>query len=509
MTSRPGGDDNLRDSLLKSRISKLPHLPAIAPSQWSSDSVEERDEGDGLGALSMAPPPRSTPQRSAESRTLDLQYTPLSADDCFGEALEVEVDNDQDDEGDELKKEESEIQHTSPSKPRRQNDTKNTFRVYYTPPKQLAYRSKGKAGSRGVSQLDSLESLKALEVDEMDDSSEADSGTSPGTIFFLHHGAGYSALSFALVAKHVTKETQGEAGVLAFDCRGHGRTKQSSVEQSQDMSLSTLTKDSMAILSKLFPSSKPQPTLILVGHSMGGSVVVSLCHALSAASKTRPVPRVAGVAVLDVVEGTAMSSLSIMKNIVSALPKGFNSVEEAIRWHIDSGTIVNAQSARRSVPSLLEKSNDSQFLQTHANPSEENLDSGDDTGEAVEELRSTSPSQASTGSISSSLFAYKWRANLLATEPYWSGWFEGLSQSFLSVKCARLLLLAGTDRLDKDLMIGQMQGKYQLVVFADVGHSLQEDAPQRTAQTLIEFWKRNESLDVTKFRGNLKRVGDT
>jgi hypothetical protein len=34
----------------------------------------------------------------------------------------------------------------------------------------------------------------------------------------------------------------------------------------------------------------------------------------------------------------------------------------------------------------------------------------------------------------------------------------GLSKKFLAARGGKLLLLAGTDRLDKELMIGQMQG---------------------------------------------------
>jgi hypothetical protein len=37
-------------------------------------------------------------------------------------------------------------------------------------------------------------------------------------------------------------------------------------------------------------------------------------------------------------------------------------------------------------------------------------------------------------------------------------WFKGLSGKFLGSRAGKLLLLAGTDRLDKPLMIGQMQG---------------------------------------------------
>ena len=43
-----------------------------------------------------------------------------------------------------------------------------------------------------------------------------------GTVMVCHHGAGYSGLSFACVAKEVTDMGRGECGVLSYDCRGHG-----------------------------------------------------------------------------------------------------------------------------------------------------------------------------------------------------------------------------------------------------------------------------------------------
>lgn len=54
--------------------------------------------------------------------------------------------------------------------------------------------------------------------------------------------------------------------------------------------------------------------------------------------------------------------------------------------------------------------------------------------------------------------SWTWRTDLAATEPFWEHWFVGLSKKFLGAKGGKLLLLAGTDRLDKELMIGQMQG---------------------------------------------------
>lgn len=42
-----------------------------------------------------------------------------------------------------------------------------------------------------------------------------------------------------------------------------------------------------------------------------------------------------------------------------------------------------------------------------------------------------------------------------------------------------MLLLAGVDRLDKELAVGQMQGKFQMQVIGQVGHAVHEDAPDK------------------------------
>lgn len=57
---------------------------------------------------------------------------------------------------------------------------------------------------------------------------------------------------------------------------------------------------------------------------------------------------------------------------------------------------------------------------------------------------------------------YSWRINLSKTENHWSGWFKGLSTAFLNAPAPKLLLLAGIDRLDRELTVGQMQGTYFL-----------------------------------------------
>ncbi|OAQ95984.1 hypothetical protein LLEC1_01662 [Akanthomyces lecanii] len=87
---------------------------------------------------------------------------------------------------------------------------------------------------------------------------------------------------------------------------------------------------------------------------------------------------------------------------------------------------------------------------------------------------------------------WRWRTNLAATQPFWEGWFVGLSKKFLAAPGGKLLLLAGTDRLDTELTIGQMQGKYNLQVFPEAGHFIHEDMPEQTAVSLVDFYKRND-----------------
>lgn len=76
---------------------------------------------------------------------------------------------------------------------------------------------------------------------------------------------------------------------------------------------------------------------------------------------------------------------------------------------------------------------------------------------------------------STGITKYVWRTDLLATKAYWQEWFKGLTQIFLNVRVPKQLLLAGSDRMDKDLTIAQMQGKFKMVVVENVGHVIHED----------------------------------
>lgn len=79
------------------------------------------------------------------------------------------------------------------------------------------------------------------------------------------------------------------------------------------------------------PRARLSPALLirsqLVGHSMGGAVVVNTVPRLLEAKY-----RVSGVTVLDVVEGTAIDALPHMPSILNSRPEGFDSVSDAIEW---------------------------------------------------------------------------------------------------------------------------------------------------------------------------------
>lgn len=66
----------------------------------------------------------------------------------------------------------------------------------------------------------------------------------------------------------------------------------------------------------------------------------------------------------------------------------------------------------------------------------------------------------------------------------------GLSDLFMSVTLPKVLVLAGTDRLDRPLTVGQMQGKFQLVLLPQAGHAVHEDQSKSTADVVATFIQR-------------------
>ena len=88
--------------------------------------------------------------------------------------------------------------------------------------------------------------------------------------------------------------------------------------------------------------------------------------------------------------------------------------------------------------------------------------------------------------------SYSWRIDLFKTEKFWTSWFVGLTENYLSFPGPKLLILAGVDRLDKELTVAQMQGKFQMLVLPKAGHAVHEDVPDLVADALATFVQRNK-----------------
>ncbi|CAK7223945.1 Protein phosphatase methylesterase 1 [Sporothrix bragantina] len=319
--------------------------------------------------------------------------------------------------------------------------------------------------------------------------------TSPvgnGPLFVMHHGAGSSGLSFAVVGAEIRKRLP-SAGILSLDARDHGLTKvptskEDPTEQSPaDLSLDTLSSDLLAVI-KLAQAQmrwSELPPLILVGHSLGGAVVTDLAFSGRLNTPGTISSPLLGFAVLDVVEGSAMDALQSMQTYLGTRPSGFATLQAGIEWHIRSRTIRNGTSARTSVPALLV---DDDKNKKASNNGDETSKDGDTGSTSISE---SAPDSVSSPSSAATRRPWRWRTDLGGTQPFWEGWFVGLSKKFLGARGGKLLLLAGTDRLDTELTIGQMQGKYALQVFPEAGHFIHEDLPEKTALTLVDFYNRN------------------
>ncbi|CUM57037.1 Protein phosphatase methylesterase 1 [Debaryomyces fabryi] len=276
--------------------------------------------------------------------------------------------------------------------------------------------------------------------------------SSSAPIFICHHGAGSSSMTFCRLAQSLANEfgKQNEyPGLFTYDIRGHG---DSSTSMPPDYSLSSVTNDFKFIVDEFHARNAPKSSIYLLGHSLGGSVLTNYL-----AANPDNAYKLKGLIVLDIVEETAIKALSAMPQFIRKRPTSFNSYQEAIDWHIkDSHLLHNDESALISVPDLLRES--------------------------------------PNGLI--------WKTNLQETEPFWVTWFAGLSDNFINCgktqHVAKLLVLSGHETLDTNLIIGQMQGKYQLIVFnntQNTGHFIQEDIPKQISISLIDFVRRNDSPD--------------
>ena len=238
--------------------------------------------------------------------------------------------------------------------------------------------------------------------------------------------------------------------------RGHGRSS-----SSNDFNFVSLVDDVVEVIKKVVKGSEKMIEVFLVGHSLGAAVLAALPDQFK---ETKNI-KFSGLVMVDIIEGnklfeidcnvsifyleTAINSLSRMPTIIKDIPKSFNSIEIALKWNLSSS-------------------------HSHHNSKA--------SSKQIEAIKTSLTSQLAYNEQSSS---YEWITDLSLLEPYWNNWFTGLTQNFLKFPGSRLLILADTDYMDREMIVAQMQGRFQLAIVRESGHAIQEDQPEELAEIVI------------------------
>uniref|UniRef100_A0A667YTP4 Protein phosphatase methylesterase 1 n=1 Tax=Myripristis murdjan TaxID=586833 RepID=A0A667YTP4_9TELE len=258
-----------------------------------------------------------------------------------------------------------------------------------------------------------------------------------GPLLVLLHGGGHSALSWAVFTTAICSRVT--CRVFAMDLRGHGKINKiiyNVINLASQKSSSNVVRACYG---------ETPPPIVLIGHGVGGAIAVHT------ASNTL-LPSTVGLVAIDVVEGSAIDVLHSMQNFLKGRPKSFKSMDHAIEWSVKSGQIRNLESARVSVVGQIKRCE-----MEEADSLEQASPVTDVVVEGNEEFYDQNYVDDKENATAESV--YSWRIDLSKSEKYWDGWFRGTSNLFLGCNLPKLLLLAGVDRLDRDLTIGQMQGE--------------------------------------------------
>ncbi|KAJ5278675.1 Protein phosphatase methylesterase eukaryotic [Penicillium angulare] len=260
---------------------------------------------------------------------------------------------------------------------------------------------------------------------------------SSGPLFVMHHGAGSSGLSFATCAEEIRKILP-NAGVLSLDARGHGRTTISSSTSKVD-------------------HGNPS-TGTAAQHEADNDVELDLTLETLSNDLVYVIQKTQERMSWDKLPDIILVGHSLGGAVITDVAKNGELGSKLLAYAVLDVVEGSAMDALQSMEKYL-STRPTRF------PS---VESGIEWHTRSRTIRNTSSARASVPSLlyeeTSPLDPSKpwiWRTNLSATKPFWENWFIGLS-------------------------------KYQLQVFPEAGHFVQEDQPTKTAQVLADFYRRND-----------------
>ncbi len=266
-------------------------------------------------------------------------------------------------------------------------------------------------------------------------------------VLLLHHGAGYTAQTWlALIAQ--LKPVLPNVCFVAWDMRGHGASAEQNSKTCVEMNLNALVDDVEQVIRAVLAETSKPLEFFLCGHSLGAAVLSAF--AVKGAGRFR----MHGLVMIDIIEDTALSALERMPAILCDIPRNFASFEEALKWTLQGAHSHHFPGSRANA--FIKASLESQLIEHRGQ--------------------------------------WTWIADLSAMQPYWNDWFGGLTDNFLSFPGSRMLVLAGTDYMDRKMTVAQMQGKFQLILVRESGHAIQEDQPGDLSRPLASMIEKHLKL---------------
>jgi len=367
------------------------------------------------------------------------------------------------------------------------------------------------------------------------------------------HGGGYSGLTWAPFARCMEDECK--CRILSVDLRGHGDTRTSDEDQ-MDINTLVDDVIRVIHATHRVCGFTETPRIVLIGHSMGGAIAVKVsarcAELLPSLVGFVIIDVVEGTAkdalplMLSVIQTRPTKFTSLEEAIRWSWRSGMTKNRDSARMSMP-GNLVNIESghlaihdmetpkgkehlmtcirrnkfdispdrwmsARRTSmpPPVIPYPRVTALSSSELSKSTRELRTptmGEGFDEAAEEIPPKKMREPDTSRIDESgsvdrqesyapeagKKGYCWRTDLAKTQPYWNDWFDGLSQQLLSAPVqGKFLLLAGIDRLDKTLTIGQMQGKFEMQVLNRCGHAVHEEAPNKVASVVAKFLCRNK-----------------
>lgn len=269
---------------------------------------------------------------------------------------------------------------------------------------------------------------------------------------------------------------------VMYDMRCHGRSTFAGGEGS--LTLDVLVEDFLDVLRYIVEKHFPKNLIFVLGHSLGAAVVAAGVG--GASRKWRPSSPLGGVILLDAVEGTSKLALQSMLRFIEQRPEEFDTVKEAEHWFLHHGGMRTVEGAAISVPPLLRPVVlATPSLNGHQSPTTVDPPPCEDKRELGVNGEKEHP------------IKYTWRSRLPLMSTVWNTWFEGLDENFLRISAPKMLCVASVDRLDHDLTVAHMQGKFQLEICGNrAGHYIQDDTPAELAAKVRRLVKR--TIDVQK-----------